>query len=51
MMTIDDERGEGGKKCPNLDDVICERPLMCYVHITCSAREWLSTIYFYTRKN
>ena len=19
--------GEGGKKCPNLDDVICERPL------------------------
>ena len=28
MMTIDDERGEGGKKCPNLDDVICERPLI-----------------------
>ena len=27
MMTIDDERGEGGKKCPDLDDVICERPL------------------------
>ena len=27
MMTIDDERGEGGKKCSNLDDVICERPL------------------------
>ena len=27
MMAIDDERGEGGKKCSNLDDVICERPL------------------------
>ena len=30
MMTIDDERGEGGKKCPDLDDVICERPLIVY---------------------
>ena len=28
MMTNDDERGEGGKKCPKFDDVICERPLM-----------------------
>ena len=27
-MTIDDERGEGGKKCPKFDDVICERPLI-----------------------
>ena len=28
MMTNDDERGgEGGKKCPKFDDVICERPL------------------------
>ena len=27
MMTNDDERGEGGKKCPKFDDVIlCERP-------------------------
>ena len=26
-MTNDDERGEGGKKCPKFDDVICERPL------------------------
>ena len=24
MMTNDDERGEGGKKWPELDDVICE---------------------------
>ena len=24
MMTIDDERGEGGKKCSKFDDVICE---------------------------
>ena len=28
MMTNDDERGEGGKKCPKFDDVICERPLI-----------------------
>ena len=27
MMMNDDERGEGGKKCPKFDDVICERPL------------------------
>ena len=27
MMTNDDERGGGGKKCPKFDDVICERPL------------------------
>jgi hypothetical protein len=27
MMTIDDKRGEGGKKCQKIDDVICERPL------------------------
>ena len=27
-MTNDDERGEGGKKCPKFDDVICERPLI-----------------------
>ena len=27
MMTNDDERGEGVKKCPKFDDVICERPL------------------------
>ena len=27
-MTNDDERGEGGKKCPKFDDVICERPHM-----------------------
>ena len=27
MMTNDDERGEGGKKCSKFDDVICERPL------------------------
>ena len=27
MMTNDVERGEGGKKCPKFDDVICERPL------------------------
>ena len=27
MMTNDDERGEGGEKCPKFDDVICERPL------------------------
>ena len=26
MMTNDDERGEGGKKCPKFDDVICDRP-------------------------
>ena len=26
MITNDDERGEGGKKCPKFDDVICERP-------------------------
>ena len=28
MMTNDDERGGGGKKCLKFDDVICERPLM-----------------------
>ena len=28
MMTNDDERGGGGKKCPKFDDVICERPLI-----------------------
>ena len=27
MMTNDDERGGGGKKCRKYDDVICERPL------------------------
>ena len=27
IMTNDDERGEGGKKCPKFDDVICERPI------------------------
>ena len=26
-MTNDGERGEGGKRCPKFDDVICERPL------------------------
>ena len=30
MMTNDDERGGGGKKCPKFDDVICERPLIKY---------------------
>ena len=27
LMTNNDERGEGGKKCRKFDDVICERPL------------------------
>ena len=27
MITLDYGRGEGGKKCPNIDYVICERPL------------------------
>ena len=30
MMTNDDERGGGGKKCPKFDDVICERPLIVF---------------------
>ena len=30
LMTNDDERGEGGKKCRKFDDVICERPLMTW---------------------
>ena len=28
MMTNDDERGGGVKKCLKFDDVICERPLI-----------------------
>ena len=28
MITLDYEGGEGGKKCQNIDYVICERPLM-----------------------
>ena len=31
MMTNDDERGGGGKKCPKFDDVICERPRSTFV--------------------
>ena len=31
MMTNDDERGEGGKKYPKFDDVICERPLSLFL--------------------
>ena len=27
MITFDYGRGEGGKKCQNIDYVICERPL------------------------
>ena len=26
MMTFDYGRGEGGTKCQNIDDAICERP-------------------------
>ena len=28
MITFDYGRGEGGKKCQNIDFVICERPLI-----------------------
>ena len=30
MITFDYGRGEGGKKCQNIDYVICERPLITY---------------------
>ena len=30
MITFDYGRGEGGKKCQNIDYVICERPLTAY---------------------
>ena len=33
MMTNDDERGGGGKKCPKFDDVICERPLKAKIGV------------------
>ena len=38
MMTNDDERGgggEGGKKCPKFDDVICEQPFTSFHHLNC----------------
>ena len=35
MMTNDDERGEGGRKCPEFDDVICERPLTMVTIFNC----------------
>ena len=51
MMTNDDERGEGGKKCPKFDDVICERPLILETRdrVSCTSMvefcfSWLNTM-------
>ena len=44
MMTNDDERGEGGKKCPKFDDVICERPLS---DKSCGSKKIMSQNFIY----
>ena len=46
MITFDYGRGEGGKKCQNIDYVICERPLTLVLALKWAGAALSSAVYF-----